>query len=292
MARRPALTKTELRLIAQELDTSHGLLLQLVQTKPWLTDISRQYLCGRMGLCNEFPVFRTVALMELCVPPGETVSSHVQAQVEASSVLRPEHVVSTSLNPWTVLTIALQQADKIYWTSGMFSGGMIRTKPVIVRYEITLDRVVLFVPALISYIRSVYPPEELEKTRYRNRWGELRHVRHVFSVVEQQEENEVIADVTGLSPADVFETNGDVSLISLCRDMLRPNFDPVEYMKRRGEWGYRCGPPVPREDGTYTTPKCPPGPTEEQVRRVKWMGELLAYVRKFFDTPWSRGRAT
>lgn len=283
---RPTITKTELRIIAEELDTSRGRLLGLVQAKPWLTDISRQYLCERLGLCDKFPVFRTVALMHLTHPPeGEPpVSPHIIAQVEAAKELRPEQVVSTSLNPWTVLTIAIQQADKIYWTGGMFSGGILRTKPIIVRYDVTLDRVVLFVPALIAFIRSIYPAEALAKTRYRNRWEKLQRVTHVFHELEERQENEVITDVTGLSPTEVFETEGDMSLIYLARDMLHPPFDPVEHMKQRGEWGHhhRIGPPVPGV--RYVAP--PPGPTEEQLKKLEWMKELLTYTREFFATPW------
>lgn len=171
MARRPVLTKTEIKHIAEELDTSRGYLPHLVKEKPWLIDMSRQYLCN-LGFCGDkFPVFRSVALMHMAVSPGEYVAPHIQLQVDAASALRPESVVSTSLNPSTVITIAAQQAEKMYFTGGFLRGGLITTKPVILRYDVTVDRVVLYIPALIAFIRSIYSTEELKKTRYRSRSG-------------------------------------------------------------------------------------------------------------------------
>ena len=281
--KRPPITKTELKLIAQELDTSHGYLPQLVQSKPWLVDLSRQHLCT-LGLCNTFPVFRTIGLMHLAVPQGETVAPHILAQVEASKELRPEQIVSTSLNPHVTLSIASEQADHLYFTGGMFRGGMLTTRPVIVRYDITPDRVILFVPALIAFVRSLYSTDELKKTRYRNRHGYLHNIPHIFRELEARQENEVIADVTGLKPTAVFKTDGNKTLISDAREILRtPAFDPIAYMKRSGEWN-TYGPLWTPLDPMSVEP---PAPTPEQQKRVKYLLDLANYVHEFFATPWS-----
>ena len=106
---------------------------------------------------------------------------------------------------------------------------------------------------------------------------------HIFHELLTREENEVIADVTDLPSTDVFETDGNRTLIGTARDMMRdPAFDPIAYMKRQGNWGFLPCPPIQGE--RYVPP--PPGPTEEQVKHLQWLNKLLLYVREFFATPW------
>jgi hypothetical protein len=136
--------KADVLRIARDLDHSKGRILETLERIPELTSASRDLLEQMHG--TSIRAFRT-----LMVPERESVE--------------PEGIVSATLNPLAAVRLAAELPG-VRFTSEK----VVVRNPTILRYDLPLDRVLAFMPAVIELAAQSWG-EELETMRFRGVTG-------------------------------------------------------------------------------------------------------------------------
>lgn len=163
------LTEKDVIAIAEDLEVSRGQIEALVTAKPWLRERSQERLRTEAG--DEFKAFRLVSLPE-------------------GSEIRPEEVVSLSLDP--LIPILIARNEPLYSSRGK----RIKMSHVFLWYRIPASRALAYVPELIEIAERKFG-DRLHRLKAKVEGG-LLSVDQVFRVFKDQKE--VIADVGGLAP--------------------------------------------------------------------------------------------
>jgi len=193
-----SLRRADALILARDLETGKGRVAELVASKPWLSEHSQDVLREVYGFNGGLSIFRV-----LSIPRGKK--------------LRPETAVSTSLNPYIPVQIAVYDAPGAIWTMD----DLIPVDPHILRYDIPVDRVLAYVPALIEKAYEDVGEEVLAKARLKAREGSMS-ADEVFEEITKRNEEEVIADVTGIKPEVIDFDSRDDLLFAL--DLLTGEF--------------------------------------------------------------------
>jgi len=130
-------------------------------------------LCGGQAVC-----FRSVYLR-----PGAT--------------LRGENSVSTTLSPVYAAKYAAEAPVL------MSREGFSATSPMLLRYELPLDRVLLYIPAAIEIVRD-QRRSALARMRVRTRGHERLSALDVFEAIESLNEHEAFVDASGVEPESMM----------------------------------------------------------------------------------------
>lgn len=173
------ITVADARLFAEELETGRGRMGAFARQHPWLMDLSQQVvgeLCGGPAVC-----FRSVYLR-----PGAT--------------LRSEGDVSTTLSPVYAAKYAAEAPVL------MSREGFSVTSPTLLRYELPLDRVLLYIPTAIAIVRD-RRSSALARMKIRTRGNERLSALDVFDAIESLNEHEVFVDASGVEPEAMTLSN-------------------------------------------------------------------------------------
>lgn len=198
------ITKKDAILILREIETGHGGIADLATQKPFITSISQEWLSRNIG--NSFPVFRSVA------PVGK---------------LKQETIVSTTINP--KIAINLLDDVPIFLTHSK----TIIPKRNLLRYDITLDNVIAYVPALIGTAEIVLGNVDNKKLRSL-RSDEMIPYQHIIQT--GYDEKEVICNVSALTPISLDFGTGtfnDSNYFMIFRDVLFNKWIDVEDFVKR-----------------------------------------------------------
>lgn len=210
-ARKPgSLSAADVRLLAEELETGRGRLAQLAEQHPRLREESRRVLAEMCGM-ETLPLFR-------------------QIQLRSDQSVRPETVTSLTASPEYALTLA-DEAPGVVMTSTEF----IRLTPAVLRYDVPVDRVLLYVPVAIeAAVREQV--SALRKTKVRARGGSRMSGQEIADEVLRRGEHEVVANVEGLHAEVVtFENREDIALArDWLRGTVRTGEDAVRQKKEEG----------------------------------------------------------
>jgi len=164
------LSKADAMLILREIETGRGGIARLAQKKPFITDISQEYLRRELG--DPIALFRTLRVTD---PKG----------------LRTENIVSASTN-WHV-AFQLARDTPVYMASEEF----IAPKVYMLRYTVPINRVLAYVPALVEHAVSALGPDAIKK-HIHDRFGDPLPISTIIET--GMEEEEVIADVSRIKP--------------------------------------------------------------------------------------------
>jgi hypothetical protein len=193
-------------LFAEELETGTGRMVALAERNPGLVSLSRSAaadLCGGSAVC-----FRSLHLK-----PG--------------SMVRSEGPVSTTLSP----LYALRHASEAPTLTT--SEGFVDLEPVLLRYDLPIDRMLVYVPAAIQAIRG-QRASALARTKLKTRLGGRMSALGVMEAVESLNEQEAYADVSGFEPEKL--PLGNTTNTWFAMDWLMGHFsngeEALDYMHR------------------------------------------------------------
>ena len=162
------LTKADCKLIFSEIETGHGGIAALVEKKPFIAGQSQEALAHRG---THLRVYRAVAVFD---------------------TLKPESVVSASLD-WRV-------AHEIGGGFPLLMGdsGFHDPKTALLRYDVPLERVLAYVPLLVTMALDTLGPDIAAKRIQSTRgYGKIA-IEHIIETARK--EQEVVCDVSGLTP--------------------------------------------------------------------------------------------
>jgi hypothetical protein len=128
----------------QDLEYQTGQISEIAESEPWLREISQKDIAAQHG--NEISVFRALTLREK---------------------LRPETIVSTSLDIKTCTDILISSPDFSFRTSKTF-------RKIILHYRIPVNRVVIWVPSALEHVKKSYR-EAHEPSHRKSRWRNGSH---------------------------------------------------------------------------------------------------------------------
>lgn len=178
MARRARIRAVDARKFVEELVTGRGRMFDIAEEYPWLVEESQHALANKCR--NPVPCFRAVTIPE-------------------DELLRKEQVVSTSLRPTYALLLA-REAPGIVFTKDK----TLSLKHVTLRYDVSIDDVLLYVPCVIDWVTREQP-NVIRRMNVEMRYGEdVWKGIEVFNEVIDRREEEVIADVSELEPEALF----------------------------------------------------------------------------------------
>ncbi len=149
---------------------------ELVERKPGLGDLSRQALYDEWG--PVVPLFRVLALHE-----GDDV--------------RPEEVVSTTVNAAQLLKIA-SETTGAYWTTD----SMVVLHKVLLRYDVPVEAVIVDV-AILCALAWEQQADFVRTAKIPTRQREYVPIAEVLDAFCR--EREVIANVSGIAPSEIIE---------------------------------------------------------------------------------------
>ena len=175
MAEIERLSLADVRYLASQLRHKTGLgLPALLEKHPWIKDYSQETVREIYG--DRFRVWRYLTVTE-------------------GKEIRPEGVVPTTGNPaWALYEIAV--APQAYWKGPVFASEFVELEHAMLRYEITPERVLVYVPAIIHIAMDTFG-ETLRK------WKSIpgMSLNKVFTrILYENQEEEIVADVSGLTP--------------------------------------------------------------------------------------------
>jgi hypothetical protein len=158
------------KLLISHLESARGQLGEVLRLNPWLVGISQE--AAREHLGARFSVYRAVTVTDS---------------------LRADAIASTSLD-WQVAFRILDEAPGVVW----HGSNMIRTKEVLLHYEIDPAHVVLWVPVVLDFVHAAVQGKE--KRRIEARDGSQVSIESVLASIADLNEQEIVADLTGLKP--------------------------------------------------------------------------------------------
>jgi GNAT superfamily N-acetyltransferase len=173
-APREILSRADVLEIARDLDYSKGRILDLAESKPWISRISRQAVEERTGAAPR--VYRTVM-----VPEGASIER--------------ERVANATMNPVAAVKLSLELPGIVYRP-----GQVEIREPWILRYEIRPENVIAYVPALIDLAQKAFPDGQLRAMRFKTQRGSSMSVEDAFLEVLERGEDEILAEVSGIRP--------------------------------------------------------------------------------------------
>jgi hypothetical protein len=166
IARAEKLTKAEARSVFQEIETGRGGIAVLAAKKPFLSRLSRDALADRgPGL----RLFRAVAVYD---------------------ALKPDAVVSTTLD-WRVAH-GIGADFPLLMGHGSWSPAV-----HLLRYDVPLDRVVGYLPVLVTLALETLGPGAADQ-KITDRFGDRTPIQRCLDMARR--EQEVVADLSGLRP--------------------------------------------------------------------------------------------
>lgn len=180
-----------------DLEQARGRIPELARTYPWLVGYCQEAAQDRLG--STFSVFRGLTL---------------------TSDLRGDKIASTSLN-WRVAY------DIIEGSPGMIMHGNRTYTPTkaILHYRITPAHVVMWIPVALDFVKQSVGKRTNHSIE--DRYGEPMKIAKVLQAIEQMDEQEIVADLNGLTPKVVqFDTSliGNEKL-EVFREFMRGNID-------------------------------------------------------------------
>lgn len=173
MARRARIRAVDARKVVEELVTGRGRMLDIAEEYPWLIEESQQVLEEKCR--NPVPCFRS-----LTIPKGENV--------------RREQVVSTTLRPAYALRLATDAPGLVFARDKT-----IELQNVTLRYDVPVDDTLLYVPLLLDWVLSEQP-NVVRRMNVEMRGGEVWKGIDVIREIEERQEEELLADVSGVEP--------------------------------------------------------------------------------------------
>ncbi len=173
-APRETLSRADVLEIARDLDYSKGRILDLAESKPWISRISTEAVEERAGAAPR--VYRTVM-----VPEGASIER--------------ERVANTTLNPVAAVKLSLELPGVVYRP-----GKVEIREPWILRYEIRSENVIAYVPALIELAQKAFPDGQLRAMKFKTQRGASTSVEDTFLEVLERGEEEILAGVSGIRP--------------------------------------------------------------------------------------------
>lgn len=182
----------------QHVDTARGQAVEVARDNPWLTERSQQAARERLGAT--FSVYRAVTL---------------------TGDLRPERVVSTSLD-WQVAWNIADDAPGMIWHGDK----TLTTTTALLHYRLTPERVVLWLPEVMAEVRTAVGKRANHSIE--DRYGNPKRIEQVLRFLDANDEQEIIADVSGLTPK-VLRFGRSVrerERLHLLHDVLRGANDP------------------------------------------------------------------
>lgn len=178
MAEIKRLSLADVRYLASQLRHKTGLGLPvLLEKHPWIKDYSQEVVQEIYG--DAFPVWRYLT-------------------VTKDQKIDPEGIVPTTGNPiWALGEI--YSAAGAYWKGPAFASEFVTLEHAMLRYEITPERVVVYVPAVIHIAMDTFG-ETLQKWKATH--GEYgMSLEKVFTkILYENQEEEIVADLSGLTP--------------------------------------------------------------------------------------------
>lgn len=173
------LSKRHARALISHLEAARGQLADVIKLNPWLVGICQSAAADRIGA--SFSVYRAIT---------------------ATSELRPDGIASTSLD-WRIPMKILDDAPGMVWHGGK----TLTTTSVLRRYVIDPSRVVLWMPIAVDFAREAVSGSEHRGVP--NRHGSTTSIATILAAFEDLNEQEVVADLTGLAPQEIA-FGGDV----------------------------------------------------------------------------------
>jgi hypothetical protein len=199
------LSKKDAMLVLREIETGRGGIAELAEKNPYLRDLSQDWIRDNIG--EKVPLFRAVG-----VPEGET--------------FREEGIVSGTTD-WGVALRLAQDFPTIF-----SKDKTIHVNPHLVRYDIPVDRVLAYVPALVDMAVKTLGKEFVDKKRIVGR--RYYSLISLHDVVEAgQTEKEVVADVSDIDP-QVLKFSNNVTgrkMLAMVRDVGTGKYEnPEQYL--------------------------------------------------------------
>jgi hypothetical protein len=173
MPRAPRLTFADAKEFVADLETGRGRIAEVIARNPWLREECQQ--AARKALGGRFAVYRAVS-------PTEG--------------LRPDKVASTSLDPKVPISMLIS-APGIIFTKG-FGDGAVIPKKRLLRYDITPEQVVCWVPHVIETVKAALGSRINQS--FEDRYGGRVKMSKFLATHADQDEQEIVADLHGLKP--------------------------------------------------------------------------------------------
>jgi hypothetical protein len=242
------ISAADARLFVEELETGRGRLAQLAERYPALREESQRVLATMCG-SPVLPLFR-----------------HIQLRNDEPTKIRPEQVTSLTASPQYALGLAIDAPGMV-----MTSEAFISMVPALMRYDVPVERVLLYVPVVADDLTRERTAA-LGRMKIRTRRGGSMTGTEIVREVLRRKEHEVVADVSGLSPSVVeFSRTEDIyQALYWLRGEARTGADAV----RLAEGGGRIF--VQMRDGKFVQ--------SSEIEEARW-DTLFERLEEFFATP-------
>jgi hypothetical protein len=220
MAEIEKLPLKDVRYFAGQLVHSYGGLAALAEKHPWIREYSQD-------------VVREVY--------GDQLHAWRYLTLKPEQKIEPENVVSLTGNPgW--ITLAIGTSPGVYWSfsPGSHDTTMIAVEHAILKYRLTPDRVIFYVPAIMDAARDMYG-DSLKRWLADTSRRSPMSISKVFGRIAEIGEEEIVADVSGLKPETLnFRDKKDEwwwdkhLALDIARDRAEPVEQYVEDLIRKG----------------------------------------------------------
>jgi hypothetical protein len=161
-----------------DLEHAKGRIAQIARENPWLIGYCQEAAQDRLGA--SFSVFRGLTL---------------------THDLRADAVASTSLN-WEVAYDIIDTSPGMVFTKGK----TLISKKALLHYKITPANIVMWIPVALEFVKQGIGKRTNHNIE--DRYGEKRQIAKLLRAVEEMDEQEIVADLNGLTPKVImFESN-------------------------------------------------------------------------------------
>lgn len=160
------------KLILQDIEQSKKRILKVAERNPWLIDASRKIIKSKFP--SNFTVYRALAITN-------------------KSELRKDKQVSTTLSLSVALNIASDFPGIVFNDEHTLS-----LNRYILKYKIDYSNVLIYVPGILHFLKASVG----KRGNYyiEDRWGDRVRISEILRFIEEEDEQEIIADVSNISP--------------------------------------------------------------------------------------------
>lgn len=169
--------------ILLDIEQSKGRILEIIKLNPWLVEESKKDAVAKYG--NSFNVYRALTL---------------------TGPLNKENIVSTTPKIFVASSILIKSPVIIF-----HKNDMIKTEKIILKYKITSNNIIAYVPTLLKYVKETVGKKTNRKIE--DRYGTKISIEKILELTNKLDEEEIIADVSNLTP--VVLNAEDISLYAL-----------------------------------------------------------------------------
>lgn len=171
--------------IVADLDTGRGRIADVARRNPWLREMC--VATAKRELGQRIIVYRAISVTDQ---------------------LRPDAIASTTLDPKVAVSI-LMDAPGMIWHGNK----TILPTRTLLRYEISPEDVVVWVPAILPAVRDVIGARGNHTVE--DRYGERIRIADVLSKHASLDEKEIVADLSARTPTSLPltpDSNGNAKL--------------------------------------------------------------------------------